>query len=436
MAYPQAEPVAIIGSACRFPGANSPEELWNLLLRPRDLSKKIPEDRFSAAGFWNAVGSHHGTSNVTHSYFLEGDSRRFDANFFNINPREAASIDPQHRLLLETVYEALESAGLSLEAMCGTNTGVYAGLMCADYLDLQLRDPDTIAQYHATGTARSILSNRVSYFFDWKGPSMTIDTACSSSLVAVHLAVQALRHSECSTAIAAGANLILGPEMYIAESNLHMLSPTGTSPMWDADANGYARGEGIGVVVLKRLGDALRAGDPIECVIRETAVNSDGRTNGITMPLATSQSSLIQETYRKAGLNPLSELDRCQFFEAHGTGTPVGDPLEAEAIKCAFFPDQHPACAEPPRHLLNVGSVKTVIGHTEGAAGIAGLLKASLALQNGVVPPNLHFNRLNPKIAPFYANLHVPTVPLSWPKVEVARASVNSFGFGGTNAHC
>ncbi|GKZ54184.1 putative Hybrid PKS-NRPS biosynthetic cluster [Aspergillus niger] len=455
MAYPQAEPVAIIGSACRFPGANSPEELWNLLLRPRDLSKKIPEDRFSAAGFWNAVGSHHGTSNVTHSYFLEGDSRRFDANFFNINPREAASIDPQHRLLLETVYEALESAGLSLEAMCGTNTGVYAGLMCADYLDLQLRDPDTIAQYHATGTARSILSNRVSYFFDWKGPSMTIDTACSSSLVAVHLAVQALRHSECSTAIAAGANLILGPEMYIAESNLHMLSPTGTSQMWDADANGYARGEGIGVVVLKRLGDALRAGDPIECVIRETAVNSDGRTNGITMPLAISQSSLIQETYRKAGLNPLSELDRhvpsfprpgslnlanlslrCQFFEAHGTGTPVGDPLEAEAIKCAFFPDQHPACAEPPRHLLNVGSVKTVIGHTEGAAGIAGLLKASLALQNGVVPPNLHFNRLNPKIAPFYANLHVPTVPLSWPKVEVARASVNSFGFGGTNAHC
>ncbi|BCS04777.1 putative hybrid PKS-NRPS biosynthetic cluster [Aspergillus luchuensis] len=433
---PEREPIAIIGSASRFPGnATNPQKLWELLIHPRDVGKVIPGDRFSVDGFWNVDGSHHGTSNVTKSYFIEDDTRRFDANFFNINPREAAAIDPQHRVLLEVTYEALESAGLSIDILRGTPTGVYVGLMCADYLDVQLRDPEALAQYHATGTARSILSNRVSYFYDWKGPSVTVDTACSSSLVAVHQAVQALRQGECSTAMAAGVNLIFGPEMYIAESNLRMLSPTGKSRMWDSSADGYARGEGVGVVILKRLGDALRDGDPIESVIRETAVNSDGRTNGLTMPSSASQADLIRQTYRRAGLDPTKASDRCQYFEAHGTGTPVGDPLEAEAIHSAFFPESNDGC-QVQESQLYVGSIKTVVGHTEGAAGIAGLLKASLALQHGIIPPNLHFKRLNPNIVPFYDGLHVPTKPIPWPPAQVRRASVNSFGFGGTNAHC
>lgn len=308
---PPREPVAIVGSACRFPGgADNPQKLWDLLLQPRDIARRIPADRFAVDGFWHEDGSHHGTSNVTHSYFLDEDPRRFDARFFNINPREAVAMDPQHRLLLETVYESLEFAGWSLQSMRGTSTGVYVGLMCADYYDVQARDPESLPQYNATGTARSILSNRVSYFFDWKGPSLTVDTACSSSLVAVHQAVQALRQEECTAAVAAGANLIFGPEMFISESKLHMLSPTGRSRMWDASADGYARGEGIGVVVLKLLRDAIRDGDAIECVIRETAVNSDGRTNGITMPSAVSQAALIRQTYSRAGLDPSKESDR------------------------------------------------------------------------------------------------------------------------------
>ncbi|KAI9040422.1 polyketide synthase [Aspergillus affinis] len=430
------EPVTIVGSACRFPGgADNPQKLWDLLSQPRDVGRRIPADRFAVDGFWHEDGSHHGTSNVAHSYFLDEDPRLFDANFFNINPREAVAMDPQHRLLLETVYESLEFAGWSLESMRGTPTGVYVGLMCADYYDVQARDPESLPQYNATGTARSILSNRVSYFFDWKGPSLTVDTACSSSLVAVHQAVQALRQGECTAAIAAGANLILGPEMFIAESKLHMLSPTGQSRMWDASADGYARGEGIGVVVLKLLKDAIRDGDTIECVIRETAVNSDGRTNGITMPSAASQAALIRQTYLRAGLDPAKESERCQYFEAHGTGTPAGDPIEAEAIKSVFFP-RATSPSETQVNALLVGSIKTVVGHTEGTAGIAGLMKASLALQNGTIPPNMHFNRLNPSILPFYNNLQVPVVPTSWPKGGVFRASVNSFGFGGTNAHC
>ncbi|GKZ30068.1 putative Hybrid PKS-NRPS biosynthetic cluster [Aspergillus brasiliensis] len=434
---PDREPIAIVGSASRFPGnATNPQRLWDLLIHPTNVGKVIPGDRFAVDGFWNVDGSHHGTSNVTQSYFLEDDTRHFDANFFNINPREAAAIDPQHRLLLEVAYEALESAGLSIDILRGTPTGVYVGLMSADYLDVQLRDPEALAQYHATGTARSILSNRVSYFYDWKGPSVTVDTACSSSLVAVHQAVQALRQGECSTAMAAGVNLIFGPEMYIAESNLRMLSPTGMSRMWDASADGYARGEGVGVVILKRLGDALRDGDHIECVIRETAVNSDGRTNGLTMPSSASQADLIRQTYRRAGLDVTQASDRCQYFEAHGTGTPVGDPLEAEAIHSAFFSDEFQEDSQEQDNQLYVGSIKTVVGHTEGAAGIAGLLKASLALQHGTIPPNLHFKQLNPNIVPFYNYLHVPTEPTPWPPAQVRRASVNSFGFGGTNAHC
>lgn len=323
------EPIAIIGSGCRFPGgSNTPSKLWELLRDPVDVQSEIPPSRFNVDGFYHPDNMHHGTSNVRHSYFLTEDHRVFDAQFFGIKPVEAHSIDPQQRLLLETVYESLEAAGLTIDELQGSQTAVYVGLMCADYADLLGRDTNYFPTYFASGTARSIMSNRISYFFDWRGPSMTIDTACSSSLVAVHQAVQLLRSGESRVAIAAGANLLLGPEQYIAESKLKMLSPSGRSRMWDEKADGYARGDGIASVVLKALSAALEDGDHIECIIRETGINQDGRTKGITMPSAGAQAALIEATYAKAGLDLSKRGDRPQYFEAHGTGTPAGDPVE------------------------------------------------------------------------------------------------------------
>ncbi|KAI3401844.1 hypothetical protein diail_8222 [Diaporthe ilicicola] len=434
------EPIAIIGSGCRFPGDSSrPSKLWELLSDPRDVLRKI--DRFRADNWYNKDGHHHGASNVLDSYLLAEDTRVFDAQFFSISASEAEAIDPQQRLLMETVYEALEASGSSIESLSGSNTAAYVGVMCDDFSQIVYGDGENVPTYAATGSARSIISNRISYFFNWHGPSMTIDTACSSSLIAVHQAVQVLRNGECPVAIAAGTNLIFGPTMYIAESNLNMLSPTGRSRMWDAGADGYARGEGVGAVVLKTLSAALRDGDHIECLIRETGINQDGRTPGITMPSASAQGMLIADTYARAGLDPLKKEDRCQYFEAHGTGTKAGDPQEAGAIFRAFFPEKPEVAGdsdEDDNDVLYVGSIKTVIGHTEGTAGIAGLLKASLAIQNRTIPPNMHFMRLNPDIEPYYGNLKVPVEAIEWPELPEGtprRASVNSFGFGGANAH-
>ncbi|KAK7716313.1 putative PKS/NRPS-like protein biosynthetic cluster [Diaporthe eres] len=419
-----AEPIAIIGTACRFSGSlNSPSKLWEFLRKPKDVLTKIPQERFNVDAYYHPNGLHHGTSNVTESYLLQEDVRLFDSNFFNIKPIEAQAIDPQQRLLLEVVYESLEAAGMSMESMAGSQTGVYVGLMCGDYSEHIQRDIDSLPTYMATGTARSIISNRISYFFDWHGPSMTIDTACSSSLVAVHQAVQLLRSGDSNVAVAAGANLILGPELYIGEAKLNMLSPTGRSRMWDADANGYARGEGVASVILKRLSDAIRDGDHIECVIRESGVNSDGRTKGITMPNEAAQAELIRRVYHKAGLDPLDE--------AHSADEGV-TTKEAAGISQAFFAPNDSEQASP----LYVGSIKTTLGHTEGTAGLAGLIKSSLALQNSTIPPNLLFDNLSPSVEPFYGNLQIVRAALPWPKVTgPRRASVNSFGFGGTNAH-
>ncbi|KAJ0418299.1 lovastatin nonaketide synthase [Aspergillus carlsbadensis] len=427
------EPIAIVGSACRFPGsATSPAKLWELLKSPRNVLRQFPAERLAVQNFYNANGEYHGRTDVKgSSYLLDEDPRLFDASFFRISPKEAESMDPQQRIILETVFESLESAGRTLHMMEGSNTGVYVGVMTADYHDIQMRDPDSFATYTATGTARSILSNRVSYVFDLKGPSITFDTACSSSLVALHQAVQALRNGETSQAIVAGSTLLLDPSMYIAESNLHMLSPDSRSRMWDAAANGYARGEGCAAVVLKPLSKAIQDNDHIECIIRASGVNSDGRTKGITMPSAEAQTALIRQTYAAAGLDPA--VDRCEFFECHGTGTLAGDPVEARAVHDAFFPDG----AVHDKAPVYCGSIKTIIGHLEGCAGLAGVLKASLALQNKSIPPNMHFNKLNPEIAPYYGNLQVPTKlsPMVEQRNRPLRASVNSFGFGGTNAH-
>ncbi|KAL8840015.1 MAG: hypothetical protein Q9170_001499 [Blastenia crenularia] len=393
------ESIAIVGSSCRFPGnATSPSKLWELLKAPCDLSREIPEERFNVDRFYHPDNMHHGTSNVRHSYLLDDDFRAFDANFFGVKPVEAVAMDPQQRLLLETVYEGLEAGGQPMEKLQGSQTGVFVGNMGADYADIVSQDLDTLPTYFASGTARSILSNRISYFFDWHGPSVMIDTACSSSLVAVHQAVQSLRSGECPLAIAAGANLLLGSAQYVAESKLKMLSPNGKSRMWDEAADGYARGEGFAAVVMKTLSAAIADGDAIECLIRETGVNQDGRTKG----------------------------------------TPAGDPVEAEAIATAFYGPQSGFRRDSEDPKLLVGSIKTVIGHTEGTAGLAALLKASLALQHGEIPPNLHLNRLNPAVEPHCIHLEVSTRPHPWPEPAsdaVRRASVNSFGFGGANAH-
>ncbi|KAB8226948.1 beta-ketoacyl [acyl carrier protein] synthase domain-containing protein [Aspergillus alliaceus] len=353
MDYQRSEPIAIVGNGCRFPGAaNSPAALWQLLESPRDILTEIPKERFDVRGRYYRDRDHHGMSNVLHSYTLEENLTKFDANFFNISAGETESIDPQQRLLLETVYKALEAGSHTIQSLRGSDTAVYVGVMGGDHETSLLRDANSLPTYFATGTSRAILSNRISYFFNWRGLSMTIDTACSSSMIAV--------------------TLLLGPEIYVAESNMHMLLPTGRSRMWDADADGYARGDGIATVVLKKLINALADGDHIECIIRETGINQDGCTQGITVPSSEAQAALIRRTYAQAGLDLANPADRPQFFEAHGTGTKVGGPKEAAAIHSTFGGlDSDP---------LYVGSIKTVIGHTGGAAGIASLLKASLSL--------------------------------------------------------
>ncbi|KAH0174845.1 polyketide synthase, partial [Aureobasidium melanogenum] len=431
------EPIAIVGSSCRFPGgANSPSKLWELLKKPRDVVQEIPPTRFDIKAFYHPDSQQHASTNTKHAYLLEDDPRAFDRDFFNISPKEAEAMDPQQRLLLEIVYEGLESAGHSVSRLRGSATGVFVGVMGFDYQHIAMRGLDSLPQYYATGGSMAILANRVSYFYDWTGPSLALDTACSSSLVTLHQAVLSLRSGQTNMAIAAGVNLILGPEPFIAYSKLNMLSPDGRSHMWDSSANGYTRGEGCAALVLKTLSQALADGDHVECIIRETGVNSDGRTSGITMPSARAQTRLIRETYARCGLDLTDPQDRPQYFEAHGTGTQAGDPIEAQAIHDAFFPgnidQQHDG--QP----LLVGSVKTVLGHTEGTAGVAGVIKASLAVQNGQIPANLHFRNLNPKLRPFSSQLRVPTALTPWPtlpKGRPRRVSVNSFGFGGTNAH-
>ncbi|KAL4883830.1 hypothetical protein BJY04DRAFT_216165 [Aspergillus karnatakaensis] len=465
------EPIAIIGSGCRFPGgATSPSRLWNLLKDPRTVASKPPATHFDIDSFYHENPSHPGTTNTREAYFLSDDPQPFDASFFNISAVEAESMDPQQRQVLEVVYESLEDAGLCLDSLQGSPTGIFCGVMGNDWEESLSVDSKLQPRLTATGAARSIIANRVSYFFDWHGPSVVIDTACSSSMVALHLAVTALQQQECSLALATGVNLLQSPKVFVSTAKIQMLSPTGRSRMWDAKADGYARGEGVASVVLKRLSDAISDGDSIDCIIRATGTNQDGRTMGITMPSGASQLQLIERTYARAGLNPTNFRDRCQYFEAHGTGTLAGDPQEASAIHNAFFgglserPATHPNGTangtsssisngtsnghtkkisdangtSEYNHPMLVGSIKTVIGHTEGTAGLAGLLKASLSIQKGIVPPNLLFETLSPALEPYVASLRVVTEATPWPSLPPGvprRVSVNSFGFGGTNAH-
>jgi acyl transferase domain-containing protein/acyl carrier protein len=419
------EPIAIIGIGCRFPGANDPAAFWRLLRDGVDAIREVPADRFDQQAFYDPDPASPGKMNTRWGGFLE-QVDQFDANFFGISPREALRMDPQQRLLLEVTWEALQDAGQVHDRLAGTRAGVFIGISTNDYGRLQWNDFARIDAYAGTGNALSIAANRISYHFDFRGPSLAIDTACSSSLVAVHLACGSLRNGECTLALAGGVNLILSPAIAINFTKAGAMAPDGRCKAFDARANGYVRSEGAGVVVLKPLSRALADGDPIYAVIRGSAVNQDGRSNGLMAPNPLAQEAVLREAYRQAAVSP----GKVQYVEAHGTGTLLGDPIEAQALATVLSVDR------PAGRQCALGSVKTNLGHLEAAAGIAGLIKVALALQHREIPASLHFEEPNPHIPFLEIPLRVQTTLCPWPTDDApALAGVSSFGFGGTNAH-
>ncbi|KAK4106755.1 hypothetical protein N658DRAFT_461640 [Parathielavia hyrcaniae] len=426
-----AEPanIAVVGLACRFPGGGPEQDLWELLSNKRcNLAAaftKAPESRYNVDAFHHAAGEKLNTLSALGGHFLDQDVAALDAPFFNMTTQEATAVDPTARMLLEVTYEALENAGLPMEELAGSDTSCYVGCFTRDYHEMLMRDAETAPMYAGTGTGFSLLSNRVSWFYDLCGPSMTLDTACSSSMVGLHLACQGLRNGESKVALVCGANLILSPDLGMWLANLRMTSTDGLSRSFADAVTGYGRGEGIATLVLKPMRDALRDGDPIRAVIRGTGVNQDGHTTGITVPNKDAQADLIRSTYRSAGL----DVSETSYFEAHGTGTGVGDPLELGAVYQAM------SAARTPDEPLYVGSVKSNIGHLEGAAGLAGVIKCIMMLEKGVILPNIHFDQPSKRIPFDKWNIKVPTEVIPWPKHRRLRVSVNSFGYGGTNAH-
>ncbi|KAL8701333.1 MAG: hypothetical protein Q9224_000549, partial [Gallowayella concinna] len=418
------DPTVIVGLACRVPGAQNPSQLWDNIMEQKDLQRKMPSDRFNVDAFYHPDGTNKGTTNAKYGYFLDQNLGEFDAGFFNISGREAEAMDPQQRLLLEVVYEALEDAGIPLQSINGSQTSVFCGCFTNDYNAMTTKDLSTYPKYTVTGTGNSILANRISYFYNLHGPSATVDTACSSSLVCFHMGNQSIRNQESDISIVVGSALHFDPNIFITMTDLGMLSTDGRCRAFDASGRGYVRGEGVCAAILKRKGRAELDGDTIRAVVRGTAVNHDGKKQGITLPSSESQEELIRRTYSLAQIDPADT----QYFEAHGTGTAAGDPREARAIGAVFSGDR-----DQP---LNVGSVKTNIGHLEGASGIAGIIKATLALEHKTIPPNMHFQSPNSEIDFEKWKINVPTKPKHWHSSnELRRASINSFGYGGTNAH-
>ena len=422
------EEIAIIGIGCRFPGsANSPAAFWELLRSGRDAISDIPPDRPELMRVFDPDPSRPGRSYLRRGGFADGVDR-WDAGFFGISPREAAHIDPQHRLLLEVAWEALEDAGQDVDRLAGSRTGVFVGISTHDYGDTQC-DPANrhlLDSHSNSGSATSIAANRISYLYDLRGPSMTVDTACSSSLTATHLACRSISAGECDLAIVGGVQLQLNPELTIGFCKASMISPTGECRAFDASANGYVRSEGSGVVILKPLAAALADGDDVYAVIVGSAVNQDGHTNGMTVPSPVMQAAMLREALAGAGLSA-AEL---HYVEAHGTGTRVGDPLEAEALANVFRESRAEGddCA--------IGSVKTNIGHLEAASGVAGLIKTALCIHHRELPASLHFETPNPDIDFAGGRMRVVTALEPWPSGRgPATAGVNSFGFGGANAH-
>ncbi|EGE80204.2 polyketide synthase, variant 2 [Blastomyces dermatitidis ATCC 18188] len=419
-------PLAIVGLSARYAQeASTPEKFWEFLLRGRQSTTPIPKDRFNADAYYHPDLDHGGTFHVKGGHFLSENPLGFDAGFFRISQTEVLTMDPQQRLVMENVYHALENAGIPLDQAISSKTAVFAAGFNHDHRNLLNMDIETSLKHKSTGSEQSIISNRVSWFYDFHGPSVTIDTACSSGLVSLHLAAQSLKSGDSEMAVVTGGSVISHVGDIIAFSHSGVLGASGKCFTFDHRAEGYARGEGVGTVIVKRLSDALRDGNTIRAVIRGTLVNQDGRTPGISLPSAQAQEALIRHLYSNAKLDPRDTM----FVEAHGTGTPVGDPIETRAITSAFG-------SEHRKEPLYVGALKASIGHLEGGAGIAGVIKSVMILEAGIITPNANFEKVNPNIPKDEWNLEFPTECIPWPKAGARRISVNSFGFGGTNAHC
>lgn len=424
-AVSSAEPIAVIGMGCRLPGGiGDPERFWQFLAQGLDAVSDVPPDRWDKEALYDADPDAPGKMWTRRGCFLE-QIDQFDAAFFGITPREAASLDPQQRLLLEVVWEALENAGIAPHSLGGSQTGVFVGISNSDYERLAFGQREAIDAYCATGTSASTAAGRISYFLDIHGPCFAVDTACSSSLVGVHLACQSLRSGECSLAIAAGVN-VLFPEYSINFTKARMLCSDGRCKTFDAGADGYVRGEGCGVLVLKPLSKAQADGDNVLAVLLATGVNQDGRSNGLTAPNGAAQAALLRRVLAEAAVEPRL----VSYVEAHGTGTPLGDPVEVGAMVAVLGEAR---LSDLP---LNLASVKTNIGHLEAASGVAALIKTILALRYRMLPPHLNFQTLNPRIEANGTRLVIPRELILWQPTEGRYiAGVSGFGFGGTNAH-
>ncbi|TLS26121.1 hypothetical protein PpBr36_04786 [Pyricularia pennisetigena] len=417
------DPIAVVGFSFKLPqGVDDVDNFWDVLKTRANLSTDWPDDRISVGA---VRSSQYNKVQCRGGHFITEDPAVFDAPFFSVTAKEAASMDPLQRWTLEASYRAFENAGIPIEDLKQSNTAVYSASMSDDYSRMASMDPEDHHQMATTGTFASIIPNRVSWYFDLRGPSIHVDSACSSSLCAVDMACQSILSGDAKTALVTGGNLILVPNSYQMLSAQGFLSPSSKCFSFDHRANGYARGEGIIAMVIKPLADAIRDGNVIRAVIRASASNQDGRTPGLTQPSSDSQADLIRRVYEKANL----PLDRTRFFEAHGTGTPVGDPIEMAAIGRVFAPSRSP---EAP---LFVGSVKSNVGHLEASAGLAGLVKTILALESGIIPPQANFEKVNPRLETEKHKIEIPTAAIPWPCEGLRRASVNSFGFGGTNSH-
>ena len=418
-----AEPIAVVGMGCRFPGgADGPEGYWNFLANGGDGISEIPPDRWNADEFYDPDQFAPGRMSSKWGGFLS-DVSGFDADYFGISPREAEAMDPQQRLMLEVAYEALEHAGIATEDLSGVRAAVLMGVYYGEYQTISAANPDAIDAYSATGNAHAVAVGRIAYLLGLRGPAVAIDSACSSSLVTIHLACQSLRLRESDLALAGGVSLILRPETQIAMAKWGMLSPNGHCYSFDSRADGFVRGEGCGVIVLKRLTDAVRDGDRVLAVVRGSAVNQDGRSNGLTAPNTIAQQDVIRSALHTANVTAGS----VNYIEAHGTGTGLGDPIEFEALADQYGRGDA-QCA--------LGAVKSNFGHLEAAAGIAGFIKAALSVQRSKIPPNLNFAQWNPAIDHKSTRLFVPTELSPWPAEEgPRRAAISSFGIGGTNAH-
>ncbi|BBY21628.1 hypothetical protein MSTO_18330 [Mycobacterium stomatepiae] len=423
------EPIAVIGMGCRLPGAvNSPEQYWDLLCDGRSGIVGVPPERWDAEALFTEDHTIPGTiCNREGGFLSDWQPDEFDAEFFAIPPREAAAMDPQQRLFIEVAWEALENAGIPPHTLQGTQTGVFVGVTAYDYM-LKMSGsvrPDELDAYLLTGNSANFAAGRTAYLLGARGPAVVLDTACSSSLVTIHLACQSLRWRESDTALVGGTNLLLSPVASIACSRWGMLSPDGQCKTFDAGANGYVRSEGAGVVVLKRLSDAQQDGNRILAVIRGSAVNQDGASSGVTVPNGPAQQALLRQALKVARLTP-ADID---YIEAHGTGTPLGDPIELDSLSTVFGEREG-------RAPLVLGAVKTNLGHLEAAAGIAGFMKTVLAVGHGRIPRNLNLTELTPHASQGVSRLRIATEDMEWPSTEgPRRAGASSFGVSGTNAH-